>query len=558
MDTFTQRIESAAARGRGDIVFLQGDEADRVPWSQLHEEARAMAAALQDRGVRPGDHVALIGPTSRALVTALQATWLAGAATVVLPLPMRLSSIEEFIAQTRVRLRASESVITLIDADLAAFITPEPADPPMVGFEEIQADAARLGSGVFRRPDDDPDRLAILQFTSGSTDSPKGVTVLQRNLVANLDAIQERTRFVPDTDRLVSWLPLYHDMGLIGVLGLTMYSGAGMVLAAPQDFMAHPARWMQWISDYQGTATAGPNFAYVLATRGMNNADEPLDLSSLRVALNGAEPIDPGAMRAFVEAGARHQLNPGAVFPAFGMAETTIAGSFPDPGQGLRVDVVDATVLENERYAASVPADHPSARELVILGRAMDGLEFRITDSETGRVLAERDVGELEIRGSSVTAQYYNDRQRTHDAFRDDWFRTGDLAYLVDGQLVLCGRIKDVIIVGGRNVYPQDIERAAGEIEGVRTGNVIAFGVDGRRGKQTVVVVAETRSEDLDLTRKLVADHAREAVGLPVKEVCLVAPGTLPKTSSGKLQRVLCKQRYLDGELELAATSQPA
>ncbi len=212
---------------------------------------------------------------------------------------------------------------------------------------------------MFRRPDDDPDRLAILQFTSGSTDSPKGVTVLQRNLVANLDAIQERTRFDPDTDRLVSWLPLYHDMGLIGVLGLTMYSGAGMVLAAPQDFMAHPARWMQWISDYQGTATAGPNFAYVLATRGMKNADEPLDLSSLRVALNGAEPIDPGAMRAFIDAGARHRLDPGAVFPAFGMAETTIAGSFPDPGQGLRVDVVDATVLENERYAASVPRRPP-------------------------------------------------------------------------------------------------------------------------------------------------------------------------------------------------------
>ncbi|MFA9563453.1 MAG: AMP-binding protein, partial [Acidimicrobiales bacterium] len=193
MDTFTQRIESAAATGRGDIVFLQGDEAVRVSWAQLHEEAKAMAAALQDRGVTAGDHVAIIGPTTRSLVTALQATWLAGAATVVLPLPMRLSSIDEFIQQTRVRLRASESAITLIDADLAGFITPQPADPPMVGFGEIEADAGQLGAEAFRRPEDDPDRLAILQFTSGSTDSPKGVTVLQRNLVANLDAIQERT-----------------------------------------------------------------------------------------------------------------------------------------------------------------------------------------------------------------------------------------------------------------------------------------------------------------------------------------------------------------------------
>ena len=271
----------------------------------------------------------------------------------------------------------------------------------MVGFAEIEADAARLGAEAFRRPDDDPDRLAILQFTSGSTDSPKGVTVLQRNLVANLDAIQERTKFVPDTDRLVSWLPLYHDMGLIGVLGLTMYSGAGMVLAAPQDFMAHPARWMQWISDYQGTATAGPNFAYVLATRGLNNADEALDLSSLRVALNGAEPIDPGAMRAFIEAGARHRLDPGAIFPAFGMAETTIAGSFPEPGQGLqRRRGRRHRARERAVRRSRCPPITPTPASSSCSAGPCEGLEFRITDSETGRVLAERDVGELEIRGT--------------------------------------------------------------------------------------------------------------------------------------------------------------
>ncbi len=556
MDTFTQRIEMAATGGRGEIVFLAGDEADHVSWARLHDDARAMAAALQHLGVQAGDNIAIIGPTSRALVTALQATWLAGAAAVVLPLPMRLSSIEEFVAQTRIRIRASEARLTLIDADLAAFISPEPADPPMLQLADLGSAAVDLGAEEFRRPTDDPDRLAILQFTSGSTDSPKGVTVLQRNLVANLDAVQSRTEFSPSEDRLVSWLPLYHDMGLVGVLSLTMYSGAGMVLATPQDFMGHPARWMQWISDYKGTATAGPNFAYVLATRALRNAEELLDLSTLRVALNGAEPVDPDAVRAFVEAGARHRLDPGAVFPAFGMAETTIAGSFPEAGRGLRIDLVDGDELERDHLARPVESDHPSARELVMLGRAMDGLEFRITDGESGAVLDEREVGELEIRGSSVTASYYKDPQRTREAFRDDWFRTGDLAYLVDQELVICGRIKDVIIVGGRNVYPQDIERAAGGVDGVRAGNVIAFGVEGRLGKQAVVVVAETRSDDLHLTSKLVAERAREAVGLPMKEVCLVAPGTLPKTSSGKLQRALCKQRYEDGELELAVESQ--
>jgi fatty-acyl-CoA synthase len=307
---------------------------------------------------------------------------------------------------------------------------------------------------------------------------------------------------------------------------------------------------MEWVSTYGGTATAGPNFSYVLATRALHRSDE-LDLSRLRVALNGAEPIDPDQVESFVEAGRRHGLRPEAVFPAFGMAEVAIGGTFPPPLSGMVTDCIDRRVLETERYAA--PAEHgsPGSRRLARLGRAVPGLEIRVVDPDTGAVLHDREVGELEIAGTSVTTGYYRRPDANAELFHDGWLRTGDLAYLLDGELVMCGRIKDVIIVGGRNVFPEDVERSVGELEGVRAGNVIAFGVDGERGRETLVVVAETKSDDLTSVRRHVHDRVLDVVGVPAKDIVLVAPGTLPKTSSGKLQRSLCMRRYLDGQLEL-------
>jgi fatty-acyl-CoA synthase len=371
-----------------------------------------------------------------------------------------------------------------------------------------------------------------------------------RVLCANLDAVAEAAGLDPDDDVLVSWLPLYHDMGLVGLLTLPMSTGARLVLGAPQDFTARPSRWMEWISTYGGTATAGPNFSWVLATRALDRS-EPLDLSRLRVALNGAEPIDPDQVEAFVAAGRRHGLRPEAVFPAFGMAEVAIGGTFPAPLSGMVTDCVDRRVLETERYAAPTDPGAEGSRRLPLLGRPVPGLEIRIVDPDTGTALREREVGELEIRGTSVTPGYYRRPDANAELFRDGWLRTGDLAYLLDGQLVMCGRIKDVIIVGGRNLFPEDVERAVGQLEGVRAGNVIAFGVDGDRGRESLVVVAESRAADDDLTavRRLVADRVREAVGVPARDIVLVAPGTLPKTSSGKLQRSLCKRYYRDGRL---------
>ena len=542
------RIERATERGHG-VTFVTGGTTDSVSWAQLHSGARAVAANLQGRGISPGDHVALLGPTSRPLVTAIQAVWLTGATVVVLPLPMRLGSLEEFVGQTRARIRSADTAMVLVDADLAAFIVPAPGDPPLVVLSDLIPGPGRPTELDFNAKEVDPQSLAILQFTSGSTSDPRGVMLPHATVLANLDGVATAAQLDPDDDVLVSWLPLYHDMGLLGLLTLPMISGAQLVLGAPQDFMAAPARWMQWMSDFRGTATAGPNFSYALAARALKRMSG-LDLSRWRVALNGAEPVNPATVKDFIEAGAPFGFRAGAAFPAFGMAEVAIGGSFPPPMRGLVTDYVDARALESENRAVPVAPDADGVRGLARLGRPIPGLQFRICDPATGAELAEREVGELEIQGTSVTPGYYKHPDLTAATFRDGWLRTGDLAYLVEGELVICGRIKDLIIVGGRNVFPQDVERAVEDVEGVRAGNVIAFGVDGHRGKEGLVVVAETKANDAASVRSAVAERIRASIGLSAGDIVLVEPGTIPKTSSGKLQRSLCKTRYLGAELQ--------
>jgi fatty-acyl-CoA synthase len=526
-----------------------------VTWKQIHEEARAVGAALQARGLAPGDHVAILGPTSRELMTIVRGCWLAGIASMVLPLPMRMGSLDAFIEGTRARIRHGDAKLVLIDSQLAAFYAPAPGDPPIEPMASLMPGAANVPSGdALQSPPDDPERLVILQYTSGSTSEPKGVMIPDRVLCANIDAACAAAEFTP-AEVMLSWLPLYHDMGLVGFLALPMTKGVELVQAAPQDFMAHPANWMQWISDWRATATAGPNFSWVLATRALRRATG-LDLSSLTLALSGAEPVDPSAVEAFVAAAEPFGFKPGSVFPAFGMAEVAIAGTFPPRGRGLVCDTVDREVLERHRVAKPVELVDPRdeafrARRLPLLGTAVPGLEMMVVHPDTYEALPERHVGELLLRGTSVTPGYYKRPDATAALFREGWLCTGDLAYLLDGELVLCGRIKDVIIVGGRNVFPEDIERAVGGLEGVRAGNVIAFGVEGYKGKESVVVVAEVRTEEAEHIRSAIHERTLDVCGLPPRDVMLVQPGTLPKTSSGKLQRAKCREQYLEEELVL-------
>jgi len=548
--TLPERIEWAAAQG-GEVAFIDGDDYDRLTWAELHEDAKALAAGLQSLGVGEGDHVALMGPTTRTLVTTIQAVWLAGGVLVMLPLPMRMGSIDQFIEQTRDRIRFAKVSTVVLDPQLAEFIEHRPGDPTFLSYADIEPAATGQTAEDWKRPTPDPDALAVLQFTSGSTSEPKGVMLAHRQLCANIDGCYSAAQMTLD-DTVVSWLPLYHDMGLIGLLTIPMTSGAGLVQGAPQDFLSKPARWMQWISDLDGTITAGPNFSFALATRSLNRS-EGLDLSRLRICLNGAEPIDADGFRTFLAAGERFGLDPRAAFPAFGMAEVCIAGSFPVPGTGFETDIVDGHALEHDHVATPVEPGTDGARELAKLGSAIPGLELRIVDRVTGEVRGDREVGELQIRGTSLTLGYYEQPEATAELFADGWLHSGDLAYMVDGQVVVCGRIKDVIIIGGRNIYPQDIEQVVGRIDDVRAGNVIAFGVEGAHAKQHIVVVAETRSDDTAALAKIVTRRVTEDIGVPPREVVLVPPGTIPKTSSGKLQRSACREMYQAGELAPAS-----
>jgi fatty-acyl-CoA synthase len=343
---------------------------------------------------------------------------------------------------------------------------------------------------------------------------------------------------------MMSWLPLFHDMGMVGFMTVPMTIGIELVKVTPVDFLSGPLLWPGLISKYHATITAAPNFAYAMVGRRMAKVDEDdaYDLSQLRLALNGAEPIDVAAVRNFTDAGARFGMPPECVLPAYGMAEATLAVSFAHLFTGLSVDTIDA--VELEQHAKAVPAqpsDDPAVtRSFSLLGPPLPGLEVDVVDEE-GNVRGEREVGELRVRGEAVTPGYLtmNGPLATQNA--EGWLATGDLGYLIGDQVVVCGRRKDVIIMGGRNIYPTDIERAALSVDGVRAGNAVAVRLDaGTRRERFAVVVESKLAGDTDAERlldKQIAARVMDAVGARPAGVFVLGPGSLPKTPSGKLRR---------------------
>ncbi len=549
LSTVTERINSTDHKGR-EIVFLSRSGHEKHPMDEFVEEARQTAARMQKRGVGPGANVAILGSTSPDLVKAIAGAWLAGATVIVMPLPMRLGSLEAFVDATRRRIRAVDPALLLVSDELQDTVTAEAGDPTPVPISQINSGPA---------PSYDPPKvtsqmMAVLQFTSGSTGEPRGVIVTHGMICANLDGAAQAAKLQPD-DRLMSWLPLYHDMGLIGVLCSSLIFGIDLVIGAPQDFLIRPRDWLEAISSYKATISVAPNSAYALATRILQRSGKDYDLSRWRIALNGAEPVDPDVVDAFVEAGRQAKLSPGAPFCAYGLAEATIAATFPEPGTGMSVDVVAAEILEREGIARRPSSREPS-RRLAKLGRPVPSVELRIVD-EKGSEVSERVVGEVELRGPAITRGYFNDPVATAEAFDGDWFKTGDYGYIADGELVICGRKKDVIIVSGRNIYPQDIERLAETVSGVRAGNTVAFPVSTPKGRESFAVVAETKHPEAagEIAHR-VAKTIREFFGMAPYDVVMVPPGTVPKTSSGKLQRSLTRSLYCEAKLnEIARTA---
>jgi fatty-acyl-CoA synthase len=543
------RIAAATARGKA-VTFVGTGEPQTVSWSRLHDDARRWASAMQAQGVGPGGRVAILGATSRPVVTAIQGAWLAGAAVIVLPLPMRVGTAEDFRTQSRDRVRLGDAALTVSEPDLVAAVEDEPGDRSVVTFSDVERQATRISASALETPSPDPDATAILQFTSGSTADPKGVVIPHRCVLDNLDAARERAPMDADHDVVVSWCPLYHDMGLVYNAINAMIHGTEFVVAPPTAFVSSPGIWMEWMSAFGGTWSIGPNFGFAVAARFLGRADA-LDLSRCLRMGSGSEPVESRVMEAFASAGARHGLDGRSMYAAYGMAEATVAISIPPRDSGFTVDTVDGDALEHELRAEPAAPDGPSSRVLARCGPPLRGMELRVVDPDSGTVLDHRCVGEIEIRGPSVVPGYFRRSDATAAAFREGgWLRTGDQGYLAEGDVVICGRLKDVIIVGGRNVFPEDLERAVQGVPGVRPGNVIAFGVEGGRKGDAVVVVAEVKEGEPSQVRAEISRAVRGAVGLRVEDVVLLAPGQLPKTSSGKLRRSICRARYQSRELE--------
>ncbi|MBC3190036.1 fatty acyl-AMP ligase [Pseudonocardia sp. C8] len=542
-------VDSATGPDRDARGMTTGEphEPVRRTWSEVHRAARGCADALRRPGAAGepalplGGAVGVLAGEPAAIAPAAQAVWLCGGSVTMLHQPTPRTDLGVWAADT-------VATLQMIDASTVLLGPPFDALAPVLtehGIPFRTLDTLDGDAGAFTATPDVAGEhdTALLQLTSGSTAAPKAVRITHANLHANIGAMVVASELDVAADRMVSWLPLFHDMGMVGFLTVPMTVGLELVTVTPADFLGRPRLWAELISKYRGTVTAAPNFAYAVLARQLARVDDgALDLSSLRIALNGAEPVDPAAVEAFTSAGARFGLRPESVLCAYGMAETALGVSFAPVHTGLTVDRVDAGELEEHRRAT--PAGSGPARAFPELGPPLPGIEVKAVGSG-GRELGPREVGVLHLRGEAVTPGYLtlDGPQATQDA--DGWFDTGDEGYLTpEGAVVVCGRTKDVIIMGGRNIYPTDIERAAAEAEGVRAGNVVAVriaaGEDGRH-RESFAVAVEAKGADSDEAVKAIRDdvvrRVVSAVGVRPAEVAVLAPGSLPKTPSGKLRR---------------------
>jgi len=529
----------ARAGGPGELTALgPGGRAQSLSWARLHRQARRMASVLVDGGVARGSRVGLLAEPSLDLVTALQAGWLAGASITVLSRPPRragLPALRRVLADAGLRL-------VVVDAELAVEAAAGFAPTPVLSLAELAGRARSTPPAAVRPPA--PADLAVLQYTSGSTRTPRGVPVTHRHLAAQLAAIRDAVGHDPQhPHRVLSWLPLYHDLGLIAFLAFPMSSGCSLVLQSPAGFALRPASWLAALSRHRSTLTGAPDFAYRLLLP-LLEAGLAIDLSAVRLMVSGGEPINARAMARFTAAAARHGLDPRAIMPAYGLAEATLAVTCSPAGAGLVTDPVDPVRLEREGRAVPAPAGG-RVRTLARLGRPVHGMQVRVVRPGTGALAAQREVGEVEVRGGSVVGHYWGEPPAPAGA----WLRTGDLGYLAGGELVVCGRSKDVLFAAGRNLYPPDIEAMAGQVAGVRPGGAVAFGIPGDQGDRLVVVV-ETRTAGRAAVCRAVALAVAGEAGIRPARVIAVPPGRLPRTTSGKLRRAEARCRYLAGELD--------
>jgi fatty-acyl-CoA synthase len=538
--------------GRG-FVFVKPDGTERFcSFHEIHAEASRRAAHLAARGVAKGDRVALVIPDGDEFVLSFLGAIFAGGVPVPMYPQLSFKNVESYHDTVAHIATASGAKILLTTRTTKPYV--DPVLPRVPGLRTIatvdELAAPAPGPLDVKVTADD---VAFLQFTSGSTSRPKGVVVTHGNLAWNAESFMIHGLAKDSSiDKGVSWLPLFHDMGLIGFVIGPLFTDIPVVFLPTASFVRAPRIWLDTIHKHRGTITYAPNFAYALVTKRLKDKDiAGLDLSCVKIAGCGAEPIQAKTLREFAEKTKPAKFDPRAFLPSYGMAEATLAITFVPHSTGMRSDVIDPKAMQ-EGKAKSVDASASSASEIVDCGRPFPEHLVAIVDEE-GKRLGERQVGQIISRGPSTTSGYWNEPELTAAAWKKSfdgevWLHTGDLGYVADGGLYICGRIKDIIIIRGRNFYPQDIEWVVSELPGIRRGNVVAFGVDVDGEEQLVICAEAFQSDAAGLTEQITQSIAAQ-VGLAVHKVEIVPQGSLPRTSSGKPQRRKTKQMFLEGAL---------
>jgi acyl carrier protein len=529
-------------------IYLYGenDSSETLTYANLREGARAIAVGLVAQGVEPGQAVAIMLPTGKEYLFSFFGILIAGAVPVPIYPPARWSQIED-------HLRRHGGILANCQARL--LITLDQAKPLCV-LMRAYTDALRaivsVGDlkgepGAYPRVARGASDIAFIQYTSGSTGNPKGVALTHANLLANIRASGAALQ-VRSEDVFVSWLPLYHDMGLIGAWLGSLYHGIPLALMSPLAFLARPSRWLWAIHRHRGTLSAAPNFAYELCARKLLEEDlQHLDLSSWRVACNGSEPVGADTLEAFAARLAPYGLRREALMPVYGLAECSVGLAFPPPNRGPLIDIIAREPFVSKGNAVPAGEGDVHALRMVSCGRPISGHQVRIVDS-SGREVADRIEGRLEFKGPSATGGYFRNPEETRKLFHGDWLDSGDFAYIAKGEIYITGRVKDVIIRGGRHIFPYELEQAIGNIPGIRRGCVAVFGSpDPGSGTERLIILAETRETQHPARDGMVAQInavTMQVVGVPADDVVLAPPHTILKTSSGKIRRAASREYY--------------
>ena len=529
-------------------LALGPDEHIELRHDVFAQEALRAAGTLSEAGVRKGDRIILCLPTSPEFVTAFFGAVLLGAAPVAIALPGRFSELSGFVTRYRnleryLRPRALIAVPPVIEALAGA------TGGGVAVLDGVALRAAAMQNGpanVGALPSSDA--LAFLQLTSGSTGDPMGVMISHGNLAANCEQLARACDWGA-SDIQVAWLPLNHDMGLIGTLLAPIFLGTDSVLLPPDRFLRSPAEWLRTVSRYRGSLSAAPNFAFGYAAARVKDQElDGVDLSSWRFVFCGAEPIHPQTLQHFVERFAKWGMRPDALVPCYGLAEATLGVTVASPRAPMRYDSISRDALASLGKVVDVPADDPLAQQVVDCGPPVEGTEVRIVDDD-GNAVPHGSMGRIQFRGPSRTAGYYQRPDATSVAIdADGWWNTGDLGYLRDGGLRVAGRAKELIIIRGANYFPADFERATEAVPGVRVGGVVAVGIyDESVGTEALHLIVETE-EDSDRhaqLRRAIVGAVSQRSGIAPAAVHLMPRRSIPKTSSGKLRRLETRRLLL-------------